>query len=194
MANNANILAGVEAGGTSGLSLAWFAPEGTAAPTSATAALAAAWKDAGLCTENGLSIKVSESSKDISAFGSGAPVRTLVTSSKVTFDVAFLESNPISLAVYNRLGLTDIAPDATGAFDFGVGAHRTQKYAATFDVVDGANHLRFYCPSVEVTDRADLSVQAGSEISYGVTLTAYPGADGVAIHNFYVVNALKTGA
>ena len=193
MANNNNILAGVAAGGA-GLSLAWFAPEGTAAPTSATVALAAAWKDAGLCTENGLSIKVSESSKDIQAFGSGAPVRTLVTNSKLTFDLAFLESNPISLAVYNRLALDTIKPDATGAFDFGVGDHRSQKYAATFDVVDGANHLRFYCPSVEVTDRQDLAVQAGSEISYGVTLTAYPGSDGVAVHEFYVVNALKTGA
>lgn len=194
MANNKNILAGVEAGGTSGLSLAWFAPEGTVAPTSATAALATAWKDAGLCTENGLSVKVSESSKDIAAFGSGAPVRTLVTSSKVTFDLGFLESNPVSLAIYHRLALDDIKPDATGSFDFGVGAHRTQKYAAAFDVVDGNNHLRAYCPSVEVTDRADLSVTAGSEISYGVTLTAYPGSDGVAIHYYYVVDALKTGA
>jgi hypothetical protein len=59
--------------------------------------------------------------------------------------------------------------------------------------VDGNNHLRAFCPSVEVTDRADLSVTAGSEISYGVTLTAYPGTDGVAVHWFYLLAALATG-
>jgi hypothetical protein len=73
------------------------------------------------------------------------------------------------------------------------GAHRTQKYAAVFEIVDGNNHLRAFCPSVEVTDRADLSVTAGSEISYGVTLTAYPGTDGVAVHWFYLLAALATG-
>lgn len=194
MGNSDLILAGVSGGGPSGLGLAWFAPLGTAAPADAKTALAAAYKDAGLITENGLSKKVSESSKDINAFGSGAPARTLVTSSKTTFDLGFLESNPVSLAVYNRLPLNAIQPDATGAFDFTEGQHRTQKYAACFDVVDGLNHLRGFAVDVEVTDRADLSVTAGSEISYGVTLTAYPGPDGVAIHWFYLMDALKTGA
>jgi hypothetical protein len=38
-----------------------------------------------------------------------------------------------------------------------------------------------------------LAVTAGSEISYGVTLTAYPGTDGVAVHWFYLLAALATG-
>jgi hypothetical protein len=194
MAGNANlILAGVGGGGT-GSSLAYFAPQGTAAPTDATTALAAAYRDAGWVTEDGLTRAVAEDSTDINAFGSGAPVRTLVTNSRVTFAMGFLESNPISLAIYHRLALTAITPvAATGAFDLTEGAHRTQKYAAVFEIVDGSNHLRAFCPSVEVTDRADLSVTAGSEISYGVTLTAYPGTDGVAVHWFYLLAALATG-
>ena len=190
MANSDLVLAGVSGGVGNGL--AWFAPLGTAAPTDAKTALAAAYKDAGLITENGLSKKVSESSKDIQAFGQGAPARTLVTSSKTTFDLAFLESNLVSLAVYNRKALGSLTADATGAIDFTEGVHQTQKYAAVFDVIDGPNHIRMFCPSVEVTDRQDLSISAGNEISYGVTLTAYPGADGVAIHTFMVLDALKS--
>jgi hypothetical protein len=194
MAGNANlILAGVGGGGA-GTSLAYFAPTGTASPTDATTALAAAFRDGGLITEDGLTRAVAEDSTDINAFGSSGPVRTLVTNSRVTFALGFLESNPVSLAVYHRLALTAIAPTAAGAFDLTEGAHRTEKYAAAFEIVDGANHLRAFCPSLEVTDRADLAVTAGSEISYGVTCTAYPGADGVAVHWFYLMDALRTGA
>jgi hypothetical protein len=190
--NNNLILAGVGGGGT-GSSLAYFAAQGTTAPTDATTALNVAFRDAGWCTSDGLTRAVAEDSNDISAFGSGAPVRTLVTNSRVTFALGFLESNPISLAVYHRLPLTAITPEAaTGAFDVTEGAHRVARYAAVFEVVDGTNHVRAYCPSVEVTDRADLSVQAGNEISYGVTLTAYPGSDGVAVHWFYILDALRT--
>jgi hypothetical protein len=110
MAGNANlILAGVGGGGT-GSSLAYFAPQGTAAPTDATTALAAAYRDAGWVTEDGLTRAVAEDSTDINAFGSGAPVRTLVTNSRVTFAMGFLESNPISLAIYHRLPLTASSP------------------------------------------------------------------------------------
>lgn len=191
-ANNALVLAGISGGGTGGTSLAYFAPTGTAAPTDGTTALISAWKDAGWCTESGLSVKSSENSKDVNAYGSSGPVRTIVTNSKTTFDVGFLESNPISIAVYNRLALTGITVSSAGAFDFTSGQHRTQQYSAVFEMVDGLNHIRAYCPSVEVTDRQDFNVQAGNEISYGVTLTAYPGADGTAVHWFYLLDALKT--
>jgi hypothetical protein len=193
MAGNPNlILAGVGGGGT-GNSLAYFAPTGTASPTDATTALAAAFRDAGLVTEDGLTRAVAEDSTDINAFGSSGPVRTLVTNSRVTFALGLLESNTTSLSVYHRLPLTAITPSAAGAFDLTEGAHRTAKYAAAFEIVDGPNHLRAFCPSLEVTDRADLSIAAGAAISYGVTCTAYPGTDGVAVHWFYLLDALKTG-
>src|SRR5215218_5029603 len=190
--DNNLILAGVGGGGT-GSSLAYFAPQGTAAPTDALTALNAAYRDAGWITADGLTRAVAEDSTDISAFGSGAPVRTLVTNSRVTFALGFLESNPVSLAIYHRLPLTAITPTpATGAFSLTEGAARSAKYAAVFEVVDGVNHVRALCPSVEVTDRADFSVFAGTEKKYRVTLTAYPGADGVAVHWFYLLDALRT--
>ena len=196
-ANPDLILAGVGAGGAGGTSLAWFAPHGTTTPTTATAALDGAFQDAGLITEDGLTRGVEEESNDINAYGLFVPARTLITSSRVTFTIAFLESNATSLAVYHRLPLTGadaISPDADGAFDFTEGSARTQRYAAVFDIVDGDNHVRAVVPTVEVTDRTEFSVQAGQAITYGVTLTAYAASDGVAVHWYYVADALATGS
>ncbi len=193
MAGNRDlILAGVNGGGAGGTGLAWFGVTGTAAPTSAVSSLNAAFKDSGLITEDGLTRAVDEDSEDIPAFGLGAPARTLVTSSKITFGLAFLEHNPISLAVYHRLPLTAISPVADGSFDFTEGQHRTQTYSAVFDLVDGLNHVRAYVPSLEVSEREDFEISASSAVTLGVTCTAYPGSDGVAVHWFYKMNALAS--
>lgn len=183
------ILAGVAGGGT-GNALCYFAPAGTAGPTIATTPPAAAFLDAGWITEDGLTHAVAESSTDIRAFGSLAPVRTMTTESTVTFATTFLESNPVSLAVYHRKPLTELVPGVGGVLNFETGASESVQYAAVFDMVDGVNHLRAFCPSVQVTDRGDLAITAGEAVTYPVTLTAYPDTDGNAIYWLYVLDAL----
>jgi hypothetical protein len=195
MAANADlILAGISGGGTAGTALAWFGPTGTTAPTSATSSLNAAFKDAGWISEDGLTKAVAEETTDIPAFGTLVPVRKLVTKSEFSFKLTMLEHNAVSLSVYNRLPVTGsgtiVIETVGGTTDWTEGTHRTQKYAAVFDLVDGTNHLRCYCPSVEVTDRDDVAIKASSPITYGVTLTAYPGSDGVAAHWFALLAAL----
>lgn len=191
MGSNANLLAGTGAAGADGTGLAWFAPVGSTAPTDATTGFAAAFRNAGLITDNGLTIKFGESTKEIKAYGSTAIQRTLVTDEKFTFEIEFLETNQYSQAVYHRLGINSITPTVgTGAFSLTTGAYTRQQYAAGFDVIDGTNHIRAYCPTLEMTDRKDVQIQAGAEISWGVTLTAYPNSSGVAIQWFYVVPAL----
>lgn len=195
-ANPDLILAGVGASGAGGTGLSWFAPHGTTTPTTAIAALDGAFRDGGLITEDGLTRGVEEQSTDINAYGLFVPARTLVTSSKVTFQLAFLESNPVALSVYHRLPLTGgdaLVPDGDGAFDFTEGSARTIKYTAVFDLVDGDNHVRAVCPTLEVTDRAEFAVQAGGAVAYGVTLTAFPASDGVAVHWYYLLAALSEG-
>jgi hypothetical protein len=190
--NRSLILAGINGGGDAGNSLAYFAPAGTAAPADATADPAAAWLDSGWITEDGLSAQVAETSTDIAAFGTFSPVRTIVTESKQTFDIAFLESNPVSLAIYHRQDLDALAADAEGAFDFTTGPAVRAVYSALFDLVDGDNAVRAYCPSVEVTDRGDLNIRAGEAVTYPVTLTAFPDENGVSVHWFYLLDALAT--
>ena len=190
--NTAFVLAGVAAGGTSGAELAWFAPTGATGPTTATGALDAAFLSAGLISEDGVSRDIKEDSKDVRAYGLATPVRKIVTSTDVTMKMTFLETNKVSAAVYNRLPVSGAGAItvSTGAFSTTEGTFRSQRYAMVIDAVDGTNRVRMYCSSVEVTDRDGLQVKAGEAITYGVTLTAYPDTNGIAVTTFHVVTGL----
>lgn len=191
MGNNLNIFAGEGAGGADGTGLAWFAPTGSTAPTDATTTLDAAFRNAGMITEDGVTAKFNESSKKVKAFGSQQTQRTLVTDSESTFDLAFLEQNQYSLAIFFRKAIGSITPTVgTGAFSLTSGAYVRQLYAAVFDVIDGTNHLRAYCPSCEVTNRNDVKISNGNENTWPVTITAYPNSSGVAVQWFFVMSAL----
>lgn len=197
MAANRNlILAGVAGGGAAGTALAQFAPKGTALPTAATgtgSALDPNFEDAGWVDTQGLKRAVNESSQEIDAFGVVVPVRILITKSRVDFELNFLESNTTTLAIYHRMPLSGagaLTPDASGNIDFTEGGVRYQEYAAVFDIVDGTNLVRACVPSVQVTNRQQFQVSAGNPLSYGVTLTAFPGSDGVAVHWYYHLPSL----
>jgi hypothetical protein len=200
-ANRNLILAGMNGGGAAGTALANFAPLGTPMPTSIVPAgpgpdpdyeLDPAFLDAGWITEDGLTRAVDVNTNEVNAYGSAVPVRIIKTTRTVTFSIGFLESNPVSLAIYHELPLGDpaVTPDADGALYFTEGRARTQLYAAVFDIVDGPNHIRACVPQLEVTGQEDFSAQPGNAISYGVTFTAYPGSDGVAIAWAYLLDAL----
>lgn len=187
---NEAILAGLAAGGTGGTELANFANIGTALPTSATAVLDAGFRDAGWISEDGLKRTVNEQTTDVNAYGSSQPVRVLKTSRKVQFDIAFLQSGPTQMEIYHQLPLGSLVPSGAGAFDFVEGPTRTQRMSAVFTIVDGTNRIRAVVPSLEVTGTKEFDVKKGTPIVYGVTITAYPGSDGTAIHWYYIVPAV----
>lgn len=190
MADNENMLVGVSAAGSDGLGLAWFAPEGTTAPVDDSGALNAAFLDAGGISEEGITLAMNESNKKIKFYGSQLSQRTIITDQETTFQMKFMESNPVSLAVYWRKALGSISPAVgTGKFALTHGSHEARYYSAVFDVIDGTKRLRFYVPRFEVTNRENLSIGNGNEISWGATLTAYPVA-GVAVQMFFAIPSL----
>jgi hypothetical protein len=190
MGDKDNILAGVSAGGTDGCALAWFGPAGTTLPTSATAVLDVDLLDAGLVTEDGLTFKPDMSSKDIKAYGSGQVQRTLITDEKNTFEITFLETNAVTVALYSKKTLASVTVGATGTINTTYGSSSIVRYTAVFDVVDGSNHTRYCCPDVEVSGRKEVKAASGEVISRGVTLTAYPDSTGEAVYEYNIVAAL----
>jgi hypothetical protein len=201
------ILAGMNGGGAAGTALAMFANVGATMPTDATTGPtpiysgtppsgANDWFDPGWITEAGLVRAVNLSTNEVKAYGTTVPVRIIKTSRTTTFAINFLESNPVSLAVYHSLPLGTLDPNAIhvsatdGSFDITEGSVRTQLYAAVFDIVDGPNHVRACAPQLEVTGQDNFAATPVAPLTYGVTLTAYPGSDGVAIHWYYVLDAL----
>lgn len=194
MADSNLILAGVSAGGADKLTLASFAPYGTAAPTDATSALPTdKWRDAGFITSDGLAEKLAEQSSGVQPYGTLSSVRTLITSSEKSFDITFLETNLTTLEVYYRKDLGSLSTDGAGAVDFTEGvSHALPVFAAVFDIVDGANLWRLYCPRVSNTTPGDKRYSAGATIDAPVTLTAYlDGTAGFSVHHFLVLDALK---
>lgn len=190
MANNANLVVGTAAGGSDSLGLSWWAPTGTTAPTDESGALNAAFKDGGGISEEGLSLAMSETSKKIKFYGSQLSQRTIITDAETTFKIKFMEVNATSMAVYWRKTLGSIVPAAsTGKFSIMHGTASVQFYSAVFDVVDGVNKLRMYCPRLEVTNRDDLTIGNGNELSWGAELTAYPVA-GVAVALYFAIPSL----
>lgn len=191
MGDNRNILAGSGAAGADGTGLMWVAATGSTAPTDATTALAVAWKNVGMITDDGLTVKVNTSSKDVKAFGSLQTQRKIITDSSLTFDITMLETNARTQELYWGLALNSLSPTVgTGAFSFTFGTYTRQLFAAVFDVIDGTNHIRYYAPSCEVTDRRDSKIGNAQEISWGVTITAYPNSSGVALQAYDIVPAL----
>src|SRR5450631_182350 len=156
--NAALLLAGISGSGAAGNSLAYFAPYGNAAPTNAATAPPAGFLDAGWVSEKGLAAKVKETSKDIRGYGSFAAIRKVVTASDTAFDLDFLESNTTSLSIYHRKPLTGTGSltSSAGLISFGTGAASMPSYAAIFDLVDGVNLLRAYCPQqVDTVDQVE---------------------------------------
>jgi hypothetical protein len=122
--DNRNLLAGTSAAGADGTGLAWFAVTGSTAPTDATTALAAAWKNAGLITEDGLTMKVNTSSKDVKAYGSLQIQRKIITDSSLTFNITFLETNARTQELYWGLAFNSLSPGVgTGAFSYTFGTY-----------------------------------------------------------------------
>lgn len=182
-----NLLVATSAAGADGTGLAWFATVGTTAPTDAVTALNAGFKDSGLISEDGVTLALNETSKKIKAYGSQNTQRTVVTDQETTFALKFLEVNEVSSAVFHRKAIGSITPTvSTGAFSVTTGTYSRVLYAAVFDVVDGTNHIRMYCPSCEVTNRDNIQFSNGNEIPWGVTITAYPVA-GTSIAWYYAV-------
>lgn len=78
---------------------------------------------------------------------------------------------------------------ANGLLSFSTGGASLPHCSAVFDMVDGNNHLRAYCPDVAVVARGDLAIKAGEAVQYPITLTAFPDITNVSVKWFYVLDA-----
>lgn len=191
MGNNANIFSFTSAAGADGTGLMWVADLGATAPTDSTSGLPAAYRNVGMITDDGLTAKFSESKKNIKAAGSTAVQRTLVTDVEYGFDINFLEQNQYSMAVFFRQTINSITPGVgVGNFSLTTGTYTRRQYAIVFDMIDGTNHVRAYCPNAEVTDRKDVKFSNANEAPWGISVTAYPNTSGVATQWFFLMSAL----
>lgn len=170
----ATVAANVNVGVTGGV---YFAPVGTALPTSPSAALNVAFLEVGYLGEDGITQSVGDTTTEIKAWQNADVVRTIQTDHSATFKLTMEETNANSLAAY--YGANYVA--GVGQIKSGVLARK----AWIIHVIDGTSLIRIVVPNGQITERGDVVYQNGAAIMYPITIEAYPDASGVKAYVYY---------
>ncbi|WP_064745344.1 hypothetical protein [Pseudonocardia acaciae] len=164
------------------------APTGTTTPTDL-ASWPTGWADCGYISDDGLEEEPDEDTEEFTPWQSSTPIRVEVTKSTKTFKFTCWESNWTTVSLYYRVEPEDVtvtgtAPNQIVSFNE-EGKPRRQLRAFGFDVIDGNYHRRAICPLAEVTERGSVVYKSDELVAYEMTVTAYPGADGVSIKRLF---------
>ena len=150
----------------------YHAPAGTALPTTADAALAAAWKEVGYVSQDGLTVTVNASTDAIKDW-SNRIVRMLVTDSEETAQASVITTTEETLATV--LGEDNVAAAGgtiTAALTL---ATLPPEEAFLFRMKDGDDMIIVGCTKGQVTGLENLSFAPGSAISWTPTITVLEG-------------------
>ncbi|MGI5404124.1 phage tail protein [Streptomyces sp. CA-135486] len=169
--------------------LVYAAAVNTAKPV-AFADPATPWVNLGWITTEGGLFKTEDESKDIEAAGSLEPIRTLMTKSKKSAQVTFLEGlNPLVRALYDNVPIASLEPTTDVASYDLPDKPNDLRYAFLFDTMDGAKRMRLYMPNGKVAERGDEQPQTEDVMPLQMTFRFYKGAAGTAAVN----RAIKYG-
>lgn len=137
---------------------------------------------------DGLNSPRGEERQEFTPWQSASPIRTQVTTTTKTFSFEAWESNFQVVSLYYQVDAADMTAGSAlnaGVIRFDEQARPApQRRAFGIDVVDGDFHHRRFLPNAEITTRGDVVNQTASIIRYPLTITAYPGADGVAVRHW----------
>lgn len=154
------------------------APIGTEVPTDATTELAAAFKNLGYITTDGLTNANSMETSDIKAWG-GDTVMTTVTGKTDTFKCAFMESlNPEVLKlVYGDDNVT--GTDASTGLTIKSNTAQLPAHVIVVDMILKGDILkRIVIPNGTVTAMDDVVYKDDDVTSYAATISAAPDTNG----------------
>ena len=153
------------------------AASGTTAPTDATTALAAAFKDLGYCSEDGLVNSNSPETTDIKAWG-GDTVLTIQEEKTDTFQLTLIEvlNEDVLKAVYGSANVT-----GTLSTGLTVTANATEPEEGVWaiDMVLNSNSVkRIVIPKGKISELGDITYSDSDAIGYEITITAIPDDSG----------------
>ena len=154
----------------------YFGPTGTAAPTTPTGSLNAAFLMIGWLSSDGITRTQNVDSTDITAWQNGTIVRRQKTKMEFTFKFQALEENANTLALTTPGSTTTVATSvATTQVKASLASDRRMW---VFDFLDGTIHKRIVVPIGEVTDFGDVTATSDGASIREYTVTAYPDAAG----------------
>ncbi|MBR3517783.1 MAG: phage tail protein [Lachnospiraceae bacterium] len=189
MANNAE---NVQIGKPSIAGGVWVGAAGSTLPTSATSAIdTAVFACAGYCSEDGVTNSSSISTSDIKAWG-GDIVASPLTEKKDTFKWKMIEAgNSVVLKMVN--GDDNVTGTIVSGITVKVNAKDKVPHAFIIDMQVSTNILkRITIPNGKITAIGDIVYKDGEPVSYEVTVTAFPDAQGNT-HYEYIVEGTPSG-
>ena len=153
------------------------APTGTTLPTSATAALDAAFlsRNVGLIADDGVTQSIGNTTTDIRSWQNNAIVRTLTSETKVTYQFTMLETASVALETYYD-NFSGGASEITG--------QQGIRQSWVIQINDEGNDIRVVIPDGQVTERGDTVFSSTDVLRYPVTITAYPDSSGVNAYQY----------
>lgn len=160
------------------------APSGTAAPTDAVTALAAAFEDLGYCSEDGVVNANSPSMETIKAWGNDT-VLVVQEEKEDTFQFTLIEFlNPeTKKAVY---GSNNVTGDLATGLTVKANASEPEEGVWVIDMVmNGDVATRFVIPHGKVSEVGDITFVDNDVVGYEITVTATPDSEGQTHYEYY---------
>jgi hypothetical protein len=177
MANNTDQVAVGAAG------IVYVAPKGTAAPTDASTALASAWNELGIISEDGITIAEESDTTDINGWAPTGVVRTVKTSYKETIAFTPIEVN--SNVLQQMYGEDNVSVSSTGKI---IAKHTGADLAEVclcIDVVHSSKVKgRYFAAAAQLTEKGDLELAGSDAAGRELTYTCNPDTNGVTITEF----------
>lgn len=150
----------------------YVAPTTATAPTGSDSTLTG-FTELGYVSADGITVTHDRSTSQIRAWQNSDLVREVTTEATTTYALTLLESNEDVIEAYFGATITggkiQVNPSSTGG-----------RKSWVIDVVDGADVIRHYIPTGEVTAVEAQTFANGEAIGYGITITAYVANDRVA--------------
>lgn len=164
-------------------------PLGSTLPASMTA-WAAPIVNLGYISDDGITESRSEDRQEFVAWQSVSAIRTELTTRQTSFQATLWETNWDTVSLYYQVGIDDVTLDETGTIDVVIfdekGKPKRDLRVFGIDVVDDVYARRAIIPYGEVTERGDITYKSDTLIGYPVTITAYPGPDGVSVRRMFM--------
>lgn len=144
----------------------YVGPTSTTAPTSATSALDAGFKELGYVDPDGINTSNDKSTSQIRAWQNSALIRETVTEATTTYTFMLMEAKKDVLETYYGATITNSSVAVNAANTGG-------RKSWVFDMIDGTDVQRHYIPEGEVTSVEPIAFVNGEAVKYGITVTAY---------------------
>lgn len=171
----------------------YVAPKGTAIPEDATTPLSAAYIGLGYVSEDGLSNSNELNVSEIKAWG-GVTVYRSLTDMTDEFSLTLIESENLDVmkTIYGAANVTSTATSSIlpiGGYDtasIDVKVNDPEEMVWVFELaLRNSKKKRIVIPDGAITSREEITYNDSDAVGYGITVSAYPDADGVT-HKEYI--------